>query len=292
MEFLFAANLSPEQREQKIFELVQAEPDPAIRDTQLYVFYVSRQKYDEAQKAADDLETRQPGTDRVIRMQFALALVRQDWDRAKKYVDMAGERDLDGAEGGFLRSQLAMRRGDMTKAQSELEQALTRYPTHPNGWIWLSEIYIQTKQYDRARDVLLNKALEINPVKGEAFKNLAFIADQQGDQAAYRTNLEKAMRYFPSDAWVVERGTYLREQEDPDGAIKIRRKVLESKPDDLENMIRLALLLEKQKQHKEAGDLLTRRCRRPQGSPGSLDRCRLLAASPGAGSRREDHHGL
>ncbi len=258
LQFLFMGNVPAEQRDQKILELVKAEPDPIVRNTQLFAFYFARQKYDDAAKAVEVLKAKQPDSDRVVYMQFSLAMARQNWDAALKCADEAGQRDLDGAEGGFLRAQVAMRRGDLVKAQSELRQALTRYPSHPNGWVWLGEVLMQSKQYDQARDVLVNKALELNPTKGEAYKDLAYIAEQQGNEDAYRTNLKKAMQYLPRDPWVAERGIDLREQEDPDRAIEIRRKALASNPDDTENMIRLALLLEKKEQYKEAGSLLDR----------------------------------
>lgn len=258
LEFLFTQNLSAEQRDQKILELVKAEPDSDIRDGQLYIYYVTRQKFDEAQKVVDGLEAREPGSDRVVRMRFSLAMMRQDWEQAKKYADIAGQRDLDGAEGGFMRAQIAMRQGDLAKAQPELEQALTRFPSNATGWVWLSDMLIQSKQYERARDVLVSKVLEINPQNGGAFKNLAFIAQQQGDGASYQKYLEKAMQYLPSDPWVVQQGTALREQEDPDRAIQVRRKYLADNPKDVENMVRLSLLLEKKKQYKEAGDLMAR----------------------------------
>lgn len=282
LQFLFVANLSPEQQEQKILELVQAEPDPVVRGTQLYVFYVSRQKYDEAQKAVDALEAARPGNDRAVRMQFSLALARKDWSRAQKYADIAGQGDMDGAEGGFLRAQVAMRQGDWPKAQTELERALTRYPSHPDGWVWLSEALLHLKQFDKAKDVLLNKALAINPAKGQAYKDLAILAEQQGDEDGYRANLEKAIQYLSNDAWVVERGTYLREQQDPDRAIEIRRKMLDADPKDRENTIRLALLLEKKEQFKEAGDLFARAL--------SLDSkdARIVSLAAGYWQRRGD----
>lgn len=258
LEFLFAASLSPEQREEKILELIKTEPDPAVRNTQMYIYYLSRQKYDEAQKAVDALESAEPGTDRIIRMQFSLALARQDWNRAQKFVDLASQRDLDGADGGFLRAQMAMRQGDWAKAQSELEQALSRFPSHLNGWVWLAEAYMHTNQFDRAKDVLLHKALEINPTKGEAYKDLAYIAQQQAEQADYRTYMEKAIQYLPNDPWVVERGVAMRELDKPDEMIAARRKMLDTAPNDTENLVRLALLLERKSQYKEAGDLLSR----------------------------------
>ena len=121
----------------------------------------------------------------------------------------------------------------------------------------MADVFLKLNRLEDARKALLH-ALELNPAKGECYKGLAQIAGAQGDQAAYEDNLSKAVQYLRDDPWVAEQWTALDEQKNPQDAILKRQKNLEASPQDTGNMARLALLLEGQKQIKEATALIER----------------------------------
>ena len=50
MELAFTGGMTPEQRDQKILEVIRGETDEYARSSQLFVYYVTRQKTDEAQE--------------------------------------------------------------------------------------------------------------------------------------------------------------------------------------------------------------------------------------------------
>jgi tetratricopeptide (TPR) repeat protein len=255
LEMAFSAGMTPEQRDQKMLEVVQAEPDERVRNQQLYAFYMAREKYDEAAKIADQVERSNPEDERAVTMQFGLALVKQDWVRAQRYADIASRKDLDGADGGFFRARLATARGDLQKALDELNIALQKYPSFSDGWVQLARIAMGLNRLEDARKALA-KALEINPAKGEAYKGLAQIAVLQGNETEFEENLGKAVRYLRDDPWVEEQATNVSEKRDPQRAIQFRRQMMETNPNDTTNLVRLAALYERQGQYDQAGPLM------------------------------------
>jgi tetratricopeptide (TPR) repeat protein len=257
LELIFARTLPKEQQDQEMLKLIQAEPDEETRNTQLTTYYATRQKFDEAKKIADEMEKKQPESERVVSLQFGLALATQDWTRAQKYAEIAGRKGMDGADGGFYRARLATARNDLQKAQDELNGALLKYPSFSEGWVQLGNVCLRLNRIDEARKSLA-KALELNPTKGEAYKGLAQIAAVRDDQTAFEENLTKAVQYLQEDAWVAEQWMRLRERKDPQGTIAIRQRMLEANPDDVDNMVRLALLHEGQEQYKQAAELIGR----------------------------------
>lgn len=257
MELAFTGDMTPEQRDQKILEVIRSETDEYARNSQLYVFYVGRQKFDEAQKIVDEMEKTKPDDERVVSMQFGLALVKKDWPRAQKCVEVAARKDLDGAEGGFFRARLLAAKGDLVKCQDELNLALGKYPSFSDGWIQMAEVFYKLNRLEDARKALTH-ALELNPTKGEGYKGLAQIAMAQGDSVAFEQNVLKAAQYLSDDPWVSDQWMTLKEQKDPKGAIELRRKMLDARPNDVTNMVRLALLLERDGKYDEATKLIER----------------------------------
>jgi tetratricopeptide (TPR) repeat protein len=257
MELIFAGKLPQEQQDQEMLKVIQAEPDEEARNTQLAMFYATRRRFDEARKIVDEMEKKKPESKQVVDLQFGLAIATQDWTRAQKYVDIAARKGMDGADGGFYRARMATARGDLQKAQEELNAALLKYPSFSEGWVLLGNVHLRLNRIDDARKSLA-KALELNPAKGDAYKGLAQIAAVQNDQASYEDNLTKAVQYLREDSWVIEQWMSLREKKDPQGTIAIRQKMLESSPDDIDNLVRLAMLLEGQEQYKQAAELIER----------------------------------
>ena len=271
-----------------MLKVIQAEPDEDARNSQLAMFYATRQKFDEARKIVDAMEKKQPESAQVVSLQFNLALVTQDWTRAQKYVDIAARKSMDGADGGFYRARMAAARGDLQKAQEELNAALLKYPSFSEGWVQLGEVYLRLNRIDDARKSMA-KALELNPNKGEAYKGLAQVAAAQKDNDAFEKNLTKAVQYLREDPWVVEQWTAMRERNDPQGTIVIRQKMLEASPDDVENMVRLALLHEGQEQFKQATELMERAQKKlPKDPQTGLVGRQLLAAPQRSGQGGED----
>jgi len=254
---LFFSGLSPEERDAKLLELIQGEPDDFTRNLQLYFFYVSRKRYQEAQEAADRLEAMRPDDARVIAIQFSLALLRKDWPRGEKYADLAAAKDLDGAKGGFYRARLLLAQRQWQKAQEHLSQALSQFPTNSDGWVLYGQALLRLKQYDSAKQAF-DRALKLNPRKGEAYKGLAAVALFQNDKSAYETNLYYALRLLSNDPWVMKRAALLLDERDPARAILHRQKLLERRPNDVENILRLAWLYEKSDKLQEAAKLFDR----------------------------------
>jgi len=257
LEVLLLTDLTPQQREQRLLEIIKSEPDEFLRNLQLFFFYYTKGQYDKAQAIADTLEKLAPDDPRVINLQFNLALVRDDWNRAERYAALAGQKNLDGAQGGFYSARISMGRRQWQKAYEQLRQALNTFPTHSRGWVWLGQTLLNLRRYSEAR-AAFERALELNPNMGEAYRGLAQLALLEQDRPTFERYLARAYRLMPTDPWVVQQMGRLLDEKDPRKAIERRERILERRPDDIDNMLRLARLYERTDQEDKALQVLQR----------------------------------
>ena len=96
------------------------------------------------------------------------------------------------AQLSFQRAVDAMRRGDVTEAELELEQLTLAYPDFAGPQVNLAIIYRQSGRIEAA-EAALKKALVLNPSHAEAFNQLGIVMRQQGRfeeaEQAYRDAL-------------------------------------------------------------------------------------------------------
>ncbi len=103
------------------------------------------------------------------------------------------------AQAGFDRALAAMRSGDVTEAELELEQLILEHPDFAGPRVNLAIIYMDSGRDTAARDAL-QKALALNPVHAEAHNQLGILLRRQGDFGAAEQAYADALAIAPDYA--------------------------------------------------------------------------------------------
>ncbi|MFQ6047847.1 MAG: tetratricopeptide repeat protein, partial [Phycisphaerae bacterium] len=256
---------SQQDRNKRIREFIEQNPDPFARQLQLTSFFLGQQQLQEALKHLDQAEKLRPDDQTVIEWQFRLALRQQDWSRAERYVARAKQYNTDAAGGSFYQGRLLLAKAgaaqeahDQQSAQKHLnaavdllEAGLRQFPSDTAAHLYLGMAYASLGKLDEAR-AAFEAALELNPNSGLAHKALAQILAQAGQDALARQHLEEAIRLIPQDPWVQQRRQELLEEQNPQAGIKRREALRQQDPTDVANLRRLAWLYEKAGQKQKA----------------------------------------
>ncbi|MCG8408479.1 MAG: tetratricopeptide repeat protein [Phycisphaerales bacterium] len=254
-ELLTMKDVSKEARDERIRALIEEEEDEYTRNFSLASFYGAREKPEEMQKHLDKAEAIRPDDANVIDAQLNLALFLKDWKRAEGYVKKHAEMNIDGTEGKIVQGRLALAKGEHAKSEGKADDAgplfeeaidLMRagvqiYPNYSLGWTHLATAYVAAGRISDAKEVLI-QALKKDPTNGHANKTMASIAQAEEDENAEKKYLKAAQRWLPNDPWVQRRLREHQEKENPEEGIVAREKQKKDKPDDLENLVRLARL--------------------------------------------------
>ncbi len=250
-------DLSAEQRDQSMLKIIEQEEDPYQQSLQRVGFYVAKTDYRRALEAIDQalahLSAKDTPTARSADSGQALALLHTKMSCAAAIKDsaaLAAGRDeaarlnVDGVGGKSILGLYHMFREEYPLAIKTFQEAVEAQPTDSRSLAYLGRSLSSDGRTDEAR-AAYDRAIRVNPSEGLAHRGLAFLAKTQGDEPAYETALKACERLMPDDAWVREELQARGEQSDPAAAIQRREKLLAEKPDDLDNLKRLALLYEK-----------------------------------------------
>ena len=256
LSVLTQSDLTPEQRDQALVDIIHTQPDAFERDAELIGLYWRRGQFAKALTAIEsalqhlqdrDTPASQNATIEVQRAllsaKLTLAAALKDDDAAQAARDAAVRYNVDGAHGQVLVGQYRMQRQDIEGAIRALRRAVEEQPTDSKALSYLGQCLHHAGQPEEGRD-LYERAIAANPREGEAHKGLAVLAKQRGDLDAYRKSLAAAEQFMVNDEWITNERRIEQEQADPSSAIARREKQLEEKPDDLSNLRRLADLSE------------------------------------------------
>jgi tetratricopeptide (TPR) repeat protein len=152
---------------------------------------------------------------------------------AKKYRDATAIFELytgrrpDNAWGHYMLGLSAWKSGDLAKAESAFEKALSIDPHHVKSHVNLSRVFIDQKRNDDALD-RLTRAAEIDPLSNEVYRLLGRTYHAQGktDEAveAYR----RAIELNELDAWSMNNlGLLFLEKQRADEALPLIAKAVE-----------------------------------------------------------------
>jgi len=278
----------PEQLDQKLLELIAAEPEGPERARHYFDFYVARERYAEAQKYLDQMEAAGHADPTVLGRQFELAVRNQDFQRAEQYAarlaranDGAG---ADNAGGAVFRGQLALARDRAEDAVREFRAAQALLPRSSTLQVQLGQALLAANRVDEALEAL-REAYDLNPNNFTANVLLDDIyyrrvsEDRRPDD--WEKHLEQAARLRPRNQYVVENA----DRADPQAGIELREQRRAAEPQNVENLIRLAQLYA----NKRIGDV-ERAAERLQEAarlqPGSLEVARAAAQLFGAHGQR------
>lgn len=235
------ANISPDRLNQIEEQILLAIEEPDERAEMLGEFY---QRTGEPNKAVEEFkkvinpyladknkkgEAEMTFLDRfAFDYLFIIALNDEDWDFTEKLASLGRRNDLDGCEGNFFATQIALKKEDFDAALPRINECLKQRPIFSLGFMIRSNIYTALGNNASAIDDA-RKARTMNPMNGQIAKvfaktllqrNLKLADNVTADQVTEaKEALVGAMRLNPSD-WQL-RSLYAEyiSEEDPEGAL-------------------------------------------------------------------------
>ncbi|MEX0654992.1 MAG: tetratricopeptide repeat protein [Phycisphaeraceae bacterium] len=198
---------------------------------------------DTFREALDEAEEHDRTHDRVIELQFDLALSDEDWSRAERYARLARDRNLDLANGDFYQGRLAAARGDLRESIGYFRRALTARPVYSDGHRFHGDALRLNRDYSEALEAY-RQAVEQRPSNVQALRGLAAAHDALGERTPALSRLRQALQYSPRDESLLNQYLlYEQTHGDRDRAIAMRRQLAEAAPDRRGNRRNLAVLL-------------------------------------------------
>lgn len=193
-----------------------------------------------------------PDHERVIELQFELALHDEQWDRAARLAATAATRNLDLAQGAFFRARLAAAHDQLPEASAHYRQALAARPVYADGWSRFGDVLSELGDRSAAVDAY-RRALQQQPDHIAAHRGLAAIFIRQGEHDAARAQLHEARQYAPTDAALLHQSIVLEQAHgDPARTLALRRRLARIQPGDQVNRRAMALQLAENGQHDAA----------------------------------------
>jgi tetratricopeptide (TPR) repeat protein len=152
---------------------------------------------------------------------------------ARKYQDAAAiferyaGRRPGNAWGQYMLGMSAWKSGDLSKAESAFEKALTVDPRHVKSSINLSRVLIEQKRYDDAAE-RLTRVTEVEPSSNEVYRLLGRTYHAQGKTDEAMDAYRRAIELNELDAWSTNNlGLVLFEQQRTEEALPLFEKAVE-----------------------------------------------------------------
>ena len=178
-----------------------------------------------------------------IEFRFSRALLNEDWSAAIDAAQFAERLDVDQASGKTYQGRLAMAQREWATARDAFASAVEALPTDGRLLAQLAQSEAQLGDYANAERHFV-EAWEIQPNSVSIASGYATLLVQIGKKQAAAEVLQSASRFAPNNIALREAWLNLAlEGADLSGLLQIRLSRYSSSPDDLRNVIELALLL-------------------------------------------------
>ena len=253
---LLGDNAAPTDLSEMLEQTASASATPvetALRNARVYLQF---NRVDDARAAFEQAQQLEPDSDQVLLMALDFALLDERFEEARRLVAEAGKRNLDLADGHFLRGKLALEEDKLRQAIASYEQGLKLRPVFDDGWRQFGEIHLRNNDPEAAVNAF-NTALNQRPDNTQALVSLAAAHDALGQRPRALDALATAARYAPNDPTLLNR--YLQYEArygNPERVIQTRRDLAASNPADVSNRLALAGLLTQQDDPQQALALL------------------------------------
>lgn len=249
-----------EERDTRLLSLIEQVERPEARAAELYNFYIARDEWDKAREQLTELEKLRGESDEtVVKMRFEVALRMKDYAAAETLLPQLSSLNADRVNGALYRGRLAEARGEMSAALQEYQAAERVRKSDSEIKLRIARCYMRRQPPDyNAAIAVIKQALNFDPRSFGANKLMYVALDALGRDEEARPYLEMAAKQNPNDVYVAQQLQIARELEDPQSGIVRREAQLESAPDDVGNMLRLAGLYEEMDRIDEAAELYER----------------------------------
>lgn len=266
-----------EQMAAQVRQILEADSDDPIgRALKLRAFAMQRQRAaeqagdqalaqqfeaeaDEHLAKAMELDATQ-SDERVLRLQFELAIGREDWEEASQIVARVAELNdgegLDRAHGRLWLGQLQVARQQWRQARETYEQALDEMPTDSNAWRILGDVRQQLSQPIEA-ETAYRQSVELNPRNTAAWQRLAQLYDNRGEHNQALDAMRQLLHFSGGDMNVyLAYLDYLGRHGDRREALTRRLELARQLPDNMSNQLAIAQLHLQLDQRDKAGQIL------------------------------------
>jgi tetratricopeptide (TPR) repeat protein len=205
---------------------------------------VARARAEEAQYRAR-AEELAPDDPRLVDYLFTSALYEERWVDAEAIAERASELNLDRTQGALYRGRMHGARGDMESAVRSLREAVRQAPYSATAWRLLAAAHQTMGDFDESLDAF-EHAYENNPNDLGTVVAYTRLLNRTGNQTRALLILRTAHRLAANDTELREMWLSLEQQEqlgDVEVALRERRRLYESNPNDTRNATELARLL-------------------------------------------------
>lgn len=242
----------PEKRLQMRLEILDKIEDPFQRAMAKAMYYSrlgKKSEYMEQLKAAEAIE---PDSPVVIDRLFKEAILAEDWGEAERHAKHAEQKNMDSLKGVLYWAQLHISKKEHDEAIEALQKALGEFPDSKRVLTSLGECYLGINQFEKGMSYLERVAAN-DPSYAPALVGLARATEALGQTDDYVEWVSKAHRLVPGHPYIQR--AYMAIQEatsSPDESIARREGLLQKKPDDADNILRLAQLYQRVRQNDRA----------------------------------------
>jgi tetratricopeptide (TPR) repeat protein len=164
--------------------------------------------------------------------------------------------NFDGTDGLLKLGQIQMAQGEHDLAVRSLQNAREKAPHSSEVNTALAGAYRAVKRGDEALEAI-DKALTQNPNNVAARRVKILLLRDRGAWREAQKQIAETLKLRPGDPWLVRSDLEVLSRVDPRAAIERRRQIRRDQPDDLENLLRLANLYERDGQQQNAEEAYT-----------------------------------
>ncbi len=245
--------VAEEDRDEMVEKLVRAGAQDELGRELLRVgFWQRMNEPDKARVAFDRAEALDPDHPQVIMLGITFALEDEDQARVDQLATKAAEKNVDLADGLFVRGRIAAARKDLGQAITYYNQGLEKRPVYDEGWKILGDLYARRGNADEAV-AAYRRAIEQKPNNVGAMIGMAqaHLTRNRTDDAVHA--MRDAVRINDSNPALIQRYLAVETQHGSiEEAVRVLRQIVDRNPQSVENRLALASLLSRAGQTQEA----------------------------------------
>lgn len=245
-----------EQTEDMLETMLKEMDDPFQSAMGLYTLYKNMNREEDAVAALEKAAELKPDDEKVLSARFREAISAEDWPAAQKICDRVASLNLDEARGAFWQGQLEMAQGKYIRAASSFQTGVRNRPLYSAGWLMLGNSHRLAGSPMQAGNAY-QEAIRLKPNNLSAVYNLFLVYDARNMPKMAMDNLERARQLAPNDQRIKNAYLAYLGKINPDKALTARLKIARETPDDWQNRLAAANLLEDMGKTSEAFDMIS-----------------------------------
>ncbi|MEZ6210719.1 MAG: tetratricopeptide repeat protein [Phycisphaerales bacterium] len=248
-----------EDENQAMLEWIEkSSGSPAEKALQRYATYMRMNDEAAAERELAAAEKAEPDNRIMINERFSRALIKEDFETARRYAAKAASLNIDNLDGALFQGRLEMARGEFGAAVATFQAATKRIPHSTGAWSYLGDAQMAAGQVDGAVDSY-KKAIDLRPGDADIAMRFARALLRVGRGPEALAVLTDVLRISPQrgqvyDLWISLQGAY----GDRDDALAQRATLFERDPMVTENSVSYFALLLEDKQWKRAEQVLAK----------------------------------